>query len=88
MVDILSLTSILIEPYFNETKLGSATGFIINNNNQHYLVTNWHVITGINPLTGVPIHSQGGLPNSLIILHHVKSLNINTIGFPAPESVL
>jgi len=79
MVDYLSLTSVLIEPYFNETKLGSATGFIIENKNQHYLVTNWHAITGINPLTGVPIHSQGGLPNSLVIWHHVKSLQTNTI---------
>lgn len=79
MVDYLSLTSILIEPCFNETKLGSATGFIIENNNQCYLVTNWHVVTGINPLTDKPIHSQSSLPNSLIIWHHIKSIQPNTI---------
>lgn len=79
MVDRLSLTSILIEAFFNETKLGSATGFIIEKSRKYYLVTNWHVVTGINPLTGQAIHSQGGLPNSLIIWHHVKSIQSNTI---------
>lgn len=79
MVDPLSLTSILIEPYFNETKLGSATGFIIQKKTQQYLVTNWHVLTGIDPLTGTPMHAQGGLPNFLMIWHHIKSIHDNTI---------
>lgn len=79
MIDSLSLTSILLEPCFNETRLGCATGFIIKSEEKYYLATNWHVVTGINPLTGKTIHSQGGLPNSLIIWHHVKSTQSNTI---------
>lgn len=79
MIDFLSLTSVLLEPCFNDSKLSSATGFIIEERGNYYLVTNWHVVTGINPLTDKAMDSKGGLPNSLIIWHHLKSIHSNTI---------
>ncbi len=79
MLDPLSLTSILIEPYFNETKLSSATGFIVEKEFRHYLVTNWHVVTGINPLTRDSMHKQCGLPNFLKISYPLNSIHHNTI---------
>ena len=52
MIDPLSLSSLQITVYINQGFGGTATGFIINNNNQLYLVTNWHVVKGRNHDTG------------------------------------
>lgn len=79
MIDRLSLTSILLEPYYNKEKLGAATGFIIEKDGKYYLATNWHVVTGINPLTDQSMHSKGAFPNSIIIWYHLKSIHPNTI---------
>ncbi len=79
MIDRLSLTSILLELCFDNQKLGTATGFIVEKDGKYYLATNWHVVTGINPLTGQAMHKQGALPNSIIIWHHLKSIHPNTV---------
>jgi hypothetical protein len=43
-----SIQSLIVVAYYNNTPLGTATGFIIKSNTQNYLVTNWHVVTGRN----------------------------------------
>lgn len=45
----------------------TATGFIYQFNNKKFLITNWHVVTGVNSETGRNIDSQGFRPNLLII---------------------
>jgi S1-C subfamily serine protease len=69
-IDPLSVISLSIEPFFNETNLGTGTGFIIERDGRHYLVTNWHVVSGLNPVTKKPIAAHGGVPNKLIVWHH------------------
>ncbi len=79
MIDPLSMTSLLIELYFNETKLGVATGFVIERNTILYLATNWHVLAGKDSVTGEIINKNGGLPNAIVIWHHKKSDSHNTL---------
>lgn len=65
----LSATSIYLESYFNDIKLSSATGFIITLENQNYLITNWHVVTGLNPTTNFILSETSLKPNRLKIFH-------------------
>jgi hypothetical protein len=64
----LSFTSIPITMYFDETrqKLASATGFIYERNEKLYLITNWHNVTGKNPITKDPLGNNGGIPDVLV----------------------
>ncbi len=73
MVDYLNLTSILLEPCFNGTHLGFATGFIVKDGEHIYLATNRHVVTGKNPITDKNFLINGALPDSLIVWNHKKS---------------
>ncbi len=70
-VDInqLSYTSIPITMYFDETrqKLASATGFVYERNEKLYLITKWHNITGINPITKKQIGNHGGIPDVIVL---------------------
>jgi len=51
-IDPFSLTTIPLEQCANGRSLGTATGFIWKRREQHYLITNWHVVTGRNARTG------------------------------------
>lgn len=55
--------------YFDETrqKLASATGFIYERNEKLYLITNWHNLTGKNPVTKEQISSHGGIPDVVVL---------------------
>jgi hypothetical protein len=44
VVDQLSLTSLFVKIYRNDVEIGSATGFVVEKNHKHYLVTNRHVV--------------------------------------------
>jgi hypothetical protein len=37
---------------------------------QNYLVTNWHVAAGRNPLTGQPMASTGAVPDALVVVQN------------------
>jgi hypothetical protein len=69
-IDSLSTHSLLIETFFNEVKLAQATGFIVNKDDTSYLITNFHILAGRDPLTLDPIHPSCGIPNFVKILHH------------------
>lgn len=47
--------------------LSIATGFIVEHDRKHYLITNWHVLSGRRPDTGQPQHSSGALPDEVTI---------------------
>ena len=68
----LSFSSVFLEPYFNDLQLGIATGFFWSTNYVTYLVTNYHVLSGINPYTNQPINQYGSLPNKLKIWLHLS----------------
>ncbi len=79
MVDYLSTTSLLLDIYYNEEKLGSATGFVIAKEEQFYLATNWHVVMGKHPDTGEVLSKTGAIPNALEIWHYQKSTSSNML---------
>lgn len=64
IINDLSLISIPIELCFNDIILGHASAFIWQEHNINFLITNWHVLTGLNPITKQPTSSQGGRPNN------------------------
>ena len=51
-IDPYSLTTVPIEQHANGKLLGSATAFVWRRAEKHYLITNWHVVTGKNATDG------------------------------------
>ena len=74
IVDPLSGNSLKLELYNNSTPLSTATGFIIKHNYEYYLITNWHVLSGIEYFKGGISNKNGLIPNKLVIYHHAKNL--------------
>jgi hypothetical protein len=66
-IDIYSLSAKPIEPRFEKVSLGHATGFTWAAEDEVYLITNWHVVTGRSPTTGKHLHSQNAEPDRLIV---------------------
>jgi hypothetical protein len=73
MLDPFTLTTVPLEQYFNETPLGQGTGFIWMIRNQHYLVTNWHVLSMCDFFTRKNLRSDAGRPNFLRTLFNVST---------------
>lgn len=66
--------SLYLALQFNNIGLSSATGFVVEHQGMHYLITNWHVISGRNNQTGQPLDTQhGAVPNILTIFHNVHN---------------
>jgi hypothetical protein len=51
-IDSYSLATVPVEQIANGQPMNSATAFIWKDGRQHYLITNWHVVTGRNARTG------------------------------------
>jgi hypothetical protein len=69
--NILSFSSLFIEAFFGENRLGIATGFPWEHNGSQYLITNWHVVTGLHPETGQPLDQNGATPDLLKVWFHL-----------------
>ena len=71
-IDQFSLTAVPLE-LFNknhklgtETLLGVATSFVWkHHDNKHFLITNWHVVSGRDAQTRKYLKSHGGRPNMI-----------------------
>jgi hypothetical protein len=46
---------------------GRATGFFYRREGDLYLITNWHVVTGVDPLTMIRLDACGILPDKLLV---------------------
>lgn len=68
-INPLSFTSIPISMWLDETqtKLADGTGFIYKYCNKYYLITNWHNVTGLNPINKKPIGKHGGCPDVILL---------------------
>ncbi len=64
-ININSIRSLLITILFNDIKLATATGFIVNYNGNVYLITNRHVVTGRNNETNECLNLNLSIPNRL-----------------------
>lgn len=60
-----NFVTVYVEPYFDSQILSHASGFFWAHGSRKFLVTNWHVLSGRNPLDGKPMHKKAGIPNSL-----------------------
>jgi len=69
-----SIQSLFLELKFDGRAIGTATGFIVASDAGPLLITNRHVVTGRDQLTGKPINKELSIPNELGILHNEKSL--------------
>jgi hypothetical protein len=71
-VVIPTMKSLFIEMKKGDVHLGSGTAILVANDHDSHctLVTNRHNITGRNQDTGQPLHSGGGIPDTIEIYFH------------------
>lgn len=79
-VNLYSLASYYVEPFFNDIKLSKATCFFTRRNGKLYLVTNWHVVSGMDADTRCGLSSMGARPNKLRV-YLPKKLTEGTVSF-------
>jgi Trypsin-like peptidase domain len=78
IVDQLSASAFRLQTYRDERLLGTATGFFYRTPSTIFLVTNYHVLSGYNPLSGQPLHPQGALPNR--VEFHLPTVSMDEAG--------
>jgi S1-C subfamily serine protease len=72
-LDQFTLATIPLEQYFDDTPLGHGTGFVWKARDQHYLVTNWHVLSMCDFFTLANLRKDAGRPNVLRTLFNVQT---------------
>lgn len=65
-----SLVSVRLAPIYKEP-VGSATGFVVGKGNEFYLLTNWHVVSGLKNLAAHYSEWSEGHPRALRVEFHV-----------------
>jgi hypothetical protein len=69
-VDSLSAICLKVELFNKGNKISSATGFVIEKNANYYLITNLHVVTGIDFYSKAIIDPQLRTPDEVGIWHN------------------
>lgn len=64
-IDQYSVASVPLNLKANGNSIGTATGFFWKNEEEQFLISNWHVFSGRSPITGQPIHSSGAVPDEI-----------------------
>ncbi len=72
-LDQFTLTTVPLEQYFNDTRLGQGTGFMWKIQEQYYLVTAWHVLSMRDFFTGCNLRDDAGRPNTLRTLFNIQT---------------
>src|SRR5260370_19014999 len=73
-IDRLTLSTVPLEQYFNDTRLGQGTGFMWRAGGRDYLVTNWHVLSMRNFFAPEKnLRCDGGRTNRLRAIFNVKT---------------
>ena len=77
--DAISLTTHHLHMVCTGTKsvLSSGTGFAYRDDDRYYLVTNWHNVSGRNPMTGACLAKSGAVPDAVITMFRQKSQPAN-----------
>lgn len=68
--DPLSLQSLYLNAVNESSRALSATGFIVEHDSEYYLVTNLHVLTGIDFYTGEHLYPDSSSPSELHLWYH------------------
>jgi len=72
-LDQFSLTTVPLEKYFNDTRLGHGTGFVWKVQDRYYLVTNWHVLSMCDYFARTNLRPDAGRPNILRTLFNIQT---------------
>jgi hypothetical protein len=65
-IDQYSVATVPITMAFQNTELASGTAFIWINSGQHFLVSNWHNLSGKDPRTGKHLSKTAAEPDRLV----------------------
>lgn len=70
----MTLATLYVESYFNETKLSSGTAFLYKykDTGRYYIITNWHVVSGKNNQTNKCLDKNLSIPNKLKVFFYTK----------------
>lgn len=71
--DPLSLTTHHLHLGFNDEVLAHGTGFIYKKDDNYFLITNWHNVSGKHPDTGKHLSSHLGVPNVICTYFRTQS---------------
>lgn len=63
----LSWVPLKLKPAANGQELSIATGFFYQHKGRSFLITNYHVVSGVNPNTGAILDPNGIVPDTLIL---------------------
>ena len=77
--DRISLTTHHLHMCYEETGkvLSSGTGFVFKHEDGFYMITNWHNVSGKNPVTGEYLVTTGAVPDMISTLFRDKSQPAN-----------
>src|SRR5262249_58932665 len=75
-IDEFSLATVPIDLRFNEQPLSSATAFPWERHDMHFLITNWHNVSGRDPNTDKHLSRTVTEPNMLYGMFNTKGKNI------------
>jgi hypothetical protein len=73
-IDQYSVATVPIEMFFQNTSLSTATAFIWQQEQKHFLVTNWHNVSGKDPFTGKHLSKTAAEPDCVKIWFNGKAL--------------
>lgn len=81
-IQLESVQSLYLEVYNHKTKIGYATGFVIKSGTRHYLITNFHVVTNVDPRNFQWLDTNKKVsPTEIAIFHHGIKLGTHAVKF-------
>ncbi len=72
-IDPYSVAAIPIEMFFNSTNLSLGTAFVWAEGEQLFLITNWHNVSGKDPISGKHLSKTAAEPNRLKVWFNQKN---------------
>lgn len=83
-IDEYSVVPLHLKVRYQKKSLGNATAFAYKHSGDLFLITNWHVVSGRDPITGQPLDKKtAAIPDSLRIQFHVEG----KLGSWAPANI-
>jgi hypothetical protein len=73
LIDQYSLATSPVEMLFDKTCLSLGTAFCWRRDPQYFIVTNWHNLSGRDPVTGKHLSATAAEPNKIRIWWHTKN---------------
>ena len=83
VIDEYSLTAIPLTMLCNDKEIGTATGFFHKSGDKFWIISNWHVFSGRNPITGQSLRKDAALPDAIRLWLHIE----NKMGSVAQQKV-